>query len=703
MTIGTRDRLRALERALGRCWNGHPPDRAAARRQRRRDSTAANRRRPNLPQRREQIAPPPEPERRSRLAPPATPSPRRCRRRSARRAAEPDRAISFEERFGTRWMVWIGGVALALGGIFLVRLFDRAGPDRTRRAGVPRRAAGGRADRGRRMDAPAASSSRGIAGLPSAHIPSILTAAGTTVAYADVYAAYALYGFLDPASPSCCSAWWRWRRSRAALLHGPALAGARPGRRLCDAAAGRLRPAELLGALHLSRGGDRGRLRARAAAAVALARRHRRRLRVLVDASPASRDQRRRRAAAHALPRRRWALRSPRALIVAGPVLRAAGRAGADRPGLVRRARGLSLGAAAILVLASRPRSAGARRPSPCSSSPPSPSPGAPRRRPARCRSRPCWSRSCSCAGRPTLDIAHLIAPAGPVAGAAPEPQQAQCRLASRAREPAFALLFGGAGFLAQGRSPSGRSCRSCGARRRCSRRSRSWSRSTIASPASSARSRSRRLALLLAALYALRDRDARQARAAAGHRRLRRDLRHRRGRGAGARADLRAGEGLAHRRARADGAGHRLDRRQAAAADAALARRRDRSRWCWRGSAGSRASSAPTSARRRSSTGCSTATACRPPRSGSPAICCAGAPTTRRRAWSTAGAILFTVLLALPRNPPFHERRRHLSRRRRARPRLALQVCVGLAHDDRARALAPAHPAASSTTSARW
>jgi uncharacterized membrane protein len=33
---------------------------------------------------------------------------------------EPDRR-SFEERFGTRWAVWVGGVALALGGIFLVQ------------------------------------------------------------------------------------------------------------------------------------------------------------------------------------------------------------------------------------------------------------------------------------------------------------------------------------------------------------------------------------------------------------------------------------------------------------------------------------------------------------------------------------------------------------------------------------------------------
>src|SRR5215469_6755217 len=37
-------------------------------------------------------------------------------------AADPSaHTISFEERFGTRWVVWIGGVALALGGVFLVR------------------------------------------------------------------------------------------------------------------------------------------------------------------------------------------------------------------------------------------------------------------------------------------------------------------------------------------------------------------------------------------------------------------------------------------------------------------------------------------------------------------------------------------------------------------------------------------------------
>jgi len=60
--------------------------------------------------------------------------------------------------------------------------------------------------------------------VPSAHIPNILTAAGTAVAYADG-CAYGLYWIHRPAGASCCWASWRWRRSRAALLHGPALAG----------------------------------------------------------------------------------------------------------------------------------------------------------------------------------------------------------------------------------------------------------------------------------------------------------------------------------------------------------------------------------------------------------------------------------------------------------------------------------------------
>ena len=46
---------------------------------------------------------------------------------AAAAAADAAPEISFEERFGTRWVVWVGGVALALGGIFLVRYSIEAG------------------------------------------------------------------------------------------------------------------------------------------------------------------------------------------------------------------------------------------------------------------------------------------------------------------------------------------------------------------------------------------------------------------------------------------------------------------------------------------------------------------------------------------------------------------------------------------------
>ncbi|MGZ5882285.1 MAG: DUF2339 domain-containing protein, partial [Xanthobacteraceae bacterium] len=55
--------------------------------------------------------------------------------------------------------------------------------------------------------------------------PSILTAAGTTVAYADVYAAHALYGFLAPGTAFVLLGLVALATLAAALLHGPALAG----------------------------------------------------------------------------------------------------------------------------------------------------------------------------------------------------------------------------------------------------------------------------------------------------------------------------------------------------------------------------------------------------------------------------------------------------------------------------------------------
>jgi uncharacterized membrane protein len=137
--------------------------------------------------------------------------------------AQPERTIGFEEKFGTRWTVWIGGVALALGGIFLVKYSIEAGligPGLRLFLGALLAAAlvaGGEWTRRQEQIT-------GFAGLPTAHIPSILTAAGTTVAYATVYAAYAIYGFLGPGAAFALLGAVALATLAAALLHGPALA-----------------------------------------------------------------------------------------------------------------------------------------------------------------------------------------------------------------------------------------------------------------------------------------------------------------------------------------------------------------------------------------------------------------------------------------------------------------------------------------------
>jgi uncharacterized membrane protein len=132
--------------------------------------------------------------------------------------------MGFEERFGTQWVVWVGGLALALGGFFLVRFSIAQGligpPVRVALGALLALALIATGEWARRNER-----ASGIAGLPSAHIPSILTAVGTTVAYADVYAAYALYDFLGPAAAFLLLGVVALATLAAALLHGPALAG----------------------------------------------------------------------------------------------------------------------------------------------------------------------------------------------------------------------------------------------------------------------------------------------------------------------------------------------------------------------------------------------------------------------------------------------------------------------------------------------
>jgi uncharacterized membrane protein len=131
---------------------------------------------------------------------------------------------SLEERFGTQWVVWAGGIAVAFGGFFLLRYSIEQGwfgPGIRVFLGallaVSLVAAGEWARRKELLT--------GITGIASAHIPSILTAAGTTIAYADIWAAYELYKFLSPAVAFVLLGVVALATLAAALLHGPALAG----------------------------------------------------------------------------------------------------------------------------------------------------------------------------------------------------------------------------------------------------------------------------------------------------------------------------------------------------------------------------------------------------------------------------------------------------------------------------------------------
>jgi uncharacterized membrane protein len=130
---------------------------------------------------------------------------------------------SFEERLGTRWVVWVGGVALALGGVFLVRYsIERGllGPAvRVFLGGVLGLALVGSGEWLRRRDR-----EHGMKGPAPAHIPSILTAAGTTVAYATVYAAFALYDFISPGTAFMLLGIVALATLAGALLHGGSLA-----------------------------------------------------------------------------------------------------------------------------------------------------------------------------------------------------------------------------------------------------------------------------------------------------------------------------------------------------------------------------------------------------------------------------------------------------------------------------------------------
>jgi uncharacterized membrane protein len=140
-------------------------------------------------------------------------------------AAQP----SLEERLGTRWAVWVGGVALALGGLLLARYTIEQGyfgPGFRIIMGLVFAAALIAAGEWfRRSENSPAAGLPMIDIIPSAHIPGVLTAAGTTTAFGTIYAAHALYGFIGTGPTFVLLGLVGIATMLAAALHGPALAG----------------------------------------------------------------------------------------------------------------------------------------------------------------------------------------------------------------------------------------------------------------------------------------------------------------------------------------------------------------------------------------------------------------------------------------------------------------------------------------------
>lgn len=130
----------------------------------------------------------------------------------------------LETALGTRWAVWIGGLALALGGVFLVRYSIEAGifGPGVRLTGAVLfgllLAAGGEIARRRGFQSP-------VAGVNSAYVPAILTAAASFTLFAAIYAAHSIYGSIGPTAAFFLLALVALGTIGASLLHGQALAG----------------------------------------------------------------------------------------------------------------------------------------------------------------------------------------------------------------------------------------------------------------------------------------------------------------------------------------------------------------------------------------------------------------------------------------------------------------------------------------------
>ena len=114
---------------------------------------------------------------------------------AAQAAAAPRPARDMEQAIAGRWFVWIGGVAIAIGGLLFVKYAYDNGlipPVLQVLLGLVAGFALVGAGEWVRRRSPS------VAGAAPDYVPAALSAAGLAVLFASIYAAYALYEILDP-------------------------------------------------------------------------------------------------------------------------------------------------------------------------------------------------------------------------------------------------------------------------------------------------------------------------------------------------------------------------------------------------------------------------------------------------------------------------------------------------------------------------
>lgn len=131
---------------------------------------------------------------------------------------------SFESRIGARWAVWVGGIALALGGIFMVKYSIEAGllspAVRLSLAAVFGLVLMAMGEFVRRRTLPVIANA-----FQNAMIPGVLTAAGAITLFAVTYVSYEFYGYFGPLTAFVLLAAVSFATIGLSLLHGQALAG----------------------------------------------------------------------------------------------------------------------------------------------------------------------------------------------------------------------------------------------------------------------------------------------------------------------------------------------------------------------------------------------------------------------------------------------------------------------------------------------